>query len=284
MQRRVLIVISKDKKEAFPLKDKIVRFLKDKNIDCKVFVYDGFSYSMKMSGAYTHAISLGGDGTVLFTARFCAPYAIPVFPINFGRFGFIASIEPAQWEGSLNLFIEGKIALYERLLLCAQVIREKNTISRFEALNDIVASAQSVGKLVSLNVSFNDVSFGSYRGDGVILSTPTGSTAYSVASGGPILDPSVSAFVLTPMAPFSLSNRPIVLPSSGTIKISKASFRDENIAIIADGQKLLTLKHSDEVFITPSSNKAILAGCSPLQFYSALKTKLGWQWSCKNTK
>jgi len=279
MQKRVLIVISKDKQSALPLADKISVFLQNKGIENDLYFYDGFSYNIEMNSTYTHAISLGGDGTVLFTARLCAPYSIPVFPINFGCFGFIASIEPTEWERELSSFIEDKCFLYERLILCATIIRNSSIICTFEALNDIVASASSVGKLVSLDVSFDDVSFGTYRGDGIIISTPTGSTAYSAASGGPILDPTVRAFVLTPMAPFSLSNRSIVLPSSGSIKMKALRTQRLSISLIADGHKLLTLKRGDVACITESKHKAILAGCSPLNFYSALKSKLGWQGS-----
>ena len=278
--KQVLIVISKDKQDAIPLKDKIVRFLNERKIPSAVHYYDGFSYNgMEIEKPFTHAISLGGDGTVLFTARFCASAKVPVFPINFGHFGFIASVEPSEWEGKLELFIQNKSNLYERILLHATVTRKKEVITQFEALNDIVVSGASIGKLVNLNVSFNDVPFGTYRGDGVIISTPTGSTAYSVASGGPILDPTVSAFVLTPMSPFSLSNRPIVLPSSGTIKIETPQVRHANISLLSDGQKLLTLKKDDVVCITESEHKVLLADCSPMKFYSALNSKLGWQGS-----
>lgn len=278
--KHVLIVISKGKEDAIVLKDKIVCFLNEREISCNVHYYDGFSYNgIEIKKSFTHAISLGGDGTVLFTARLCAPAKVPVFPINFGHFGFIASIEPSEWEGKLELFIQNKSVLYERLLLYATVIRKKEVITSFEALNDIVVSGASIGKLVSLNVSFNDIPFGSYRGDGVIISTPTGSTAYSVASGGPILDPSVSVFVLTPMAPFSLSNRPIVLPSSGTIKIETPQMRHANISLLSDGRKLLALKKDDVLLITESKHKVLLADCSPMKFYSALNSKLGWQGS-----
>lgn len=277
--RHVLIVVSKDKENAIPLKDKIVGFLSERNISTDVHYYDGFSYNAMEIKPFTHAISLGGDGTVLFTARLCASFKVPVFPINFGHFGFIASIEPCDWEGKLELFIQNKSNLYERLLLYATVTRKQEIITHFEALNDIVVSGVSIGKLININVSFNDVPFGSYRGDGIIISTPTGSTAYSVASGGPILDPTVSAFVLTPMAPFSLSNRSIVLPSSGVIKIETPQVRHANISLLSDGQKLLTLKKGDIVCITESKHKVLLADCSPMKFYSALNSKLGWQGS-----
>jgi len=279
MLKNILIVVSKDKKEVFPLSEKIISFLNKKEIINDLYIYDGFSYNITIEKKYTHAICLGGDGTVLFTARLCAPSSIPVLPINFGRFGFIASVEPLDWEKELIRFIYDEVPIYKRLLLHAQVKRKEKTILSFEALNDIVGSGASIGKLVNLEIGFNDVSFGSYRGDGIIISTPTGSTAYSAASGGPILDPTVSAFVLTPMAPFSLSNRPIVLPSSGTIKMKIPTSRHTKISLIADGQKLLVLQKDDVVYITESKYKASLVECSPFKFYSALKTKLGWQGS-----
>ena len=108
--KQVLIVISKDKQDAIPLKDKIVRFLNERKIPSDVHYYDGFSYNgMEIEKPFPHAISLGGDGTVLFTARFCASAKVPVFPINFGHFGFIASVEPSEWEGKLELFIQKQL-------------------------------------------------------------------------------------------------------------------------------------------------------------------------------
>jgi len=282
MKTRVLIIVSKDKKKALQLTQEIESFLKKQNIESEIFLYNGFVNSIqniKEKGDYTHAISLGGDGTVLFATRLCAPLSIPIFPINFGRFGFIASIQPSEWEEQLQDFIKGKSEIYKRIMLKATIVRENDEIMQFEALNDIVVLASSIGKLVNIEVGFNGITFGMYTGDGVMISTPTGSTAYSVALGSPILDPTVSAFLLTPMSPFSLSNRPIVLPSSGNITLKVPVSRHTRIAVIRDGQKLFTLKPCDIVCITESPHKALLAECSPLNFYSALKSKLGWQGS-----
>ena len=130
-----------------------------------------------------------------------------------------------------------------------------------------------------MDISFNGISFGVFRADGVIVSTPTGSTAYSAASGGPILDPDVSAFVLTPISPFSLSNRPLVLPSSGQMKIKILPARAKDIIVSIDGQEMVSLQENDEIIISESPNKVKMAGCSPDNFYKALRSKLGWSGS-----
>jgi len=302
MKTKVLIIVSKDKKSALQLSQTLTSCLQEQNIESNIFLYnrpsqdqsfqDGAILSqtgeqklgeqithLEKNSNYTHAISLGGDGTVLFAARLCAPLAIPIFPINFGRFGFIASIQPDEWQVALQDFIEGKSLIHKRMMLQAEIMRGDEEIARFEALNDIVISASSIARLVNIEVSFNEITFGLYAGGGVVVSTPTGSTGYSATFASPILDPTVSAFLLTPMSPFSLSNRPIVLPSSGKLTLQAKEMRHSNIAVTSDGKRLCTLKKSDIVCITESSNKVLLAECSPFNFYSALKNKLGWQGS-----
>ena len=279
--KNILIVVTNEKPKAHNLKDEMLSFLSKRGIKTDVCMYNGTSpYNIPEKMPYTHAISLGGDGTVLFTARLCAPYNIPVLPINFGSFGFIASVEPSEWKDKLESFINGEVTLYERLLLGGQIFRNEEPLLSFEALNDIVISSLNVGTIVDIDVSFNDIPFGTYRGDGIIISTPTGSTAYSAAFGGPILDPSVLVFLLTPMAPFSLSNRPIILPSSGCITIKVPLKRNKHLYIIRDGQKLIRLRKDDILCIKKSPHKVLLAEHSLSNFYCALKNKLGWHSSC----
>lgn len=274
--KKALIVVSVEKKKAALLKNKIVSFLEENGIKSDIYSYDGFSHIPDLEGNYSFAVCLGGDGSVLFTARFCASRKIPVFPINFGRFGFIASIEPKDWKQELEIFLRGNYEMHKRMLIYSSVIRNGKKIARFEALNDIVISCAGIAKLINLEISFNGISFGTYRADGVIVSTPTGSTAYSAASGGPILDPDVSAFVLTPISPFSLSNRPIVLPASGKMSITAQSIRPKSVVLSIDGQELYTINEGDTIEISESKNKVMLAGCSPMNFYAALNSKLGW--------
>lgn len=280
--KKALIVVSTDKPKAKELIREIKAFLKEKSISCFVYEYTGITHSVNFEDSYDFAISLGGDGTVLFTARYCAPKKISVFPVNLGHFGFIANIEGKEWKKALIKFLSGKEKLHERLLLSALVIRKNKEIGIFEALNDIVVSGAGIAKLINLEISFNGIPFGTFRSDGVIVSTPTGSTAYSAASGGPILDPDVFAFVLTPISPFSLSNRPLVLSSSGKMIIKVLPMRTKDTILSVDGQELFSLKEYDEIIITESPNRVKMAGCSPDNFYKALQSKLGWSGSSLN--
>ncbi len=278
--RKTLIVVGTQKESSKKLLADIQAYLKERGFISELYTYSGEalyddSCTESLSPEYDFAISFGGDGTVLFTARYCAPRGIPVFPINLGHFGFIASIEPDDWKVELDKFLKGEIELHERHLLSADIDREgkKNC---FVALNDLVISGSGVAKLINLNISFNGTSFGVFRADGIIVSTPTGSTAYSAGLGGPILDPGVPAFLLTPIAPFSLSNRPIVLPSSGNIEIEVLASRENNILLSIDGQEVFSLDEGDTINISESAKSIKMAGCSPASFYKALRSKLGW--------
>lgn len=276
---KALLIISTEKPKAEALRGEITAFLKERNIEFSVYGYTGLPVAAELKEDYDFAISLGGDGTVLFTARYCAPKNIPIFPVNLGHFGFIAAIEPAVWKPELIKFLSGKQNLHERLLLSAAVRCSGKTAGAFEALNDVVVSGAGIAKLIELEISFNGISFGIFKSDGVIVSTPTGSTAYSAASGGPILAPDVSAFVLTQISPFSLSNRPLVLPSSGKMTIRVLPMRTKEMILSIDGQELFSLKEGDEIVISESENKVKMAGCSPENFYKALRSKLGWSGS-----
>lgn len=280
---QVLLVVSTYKQQAENLAKEISKFLKERSFKTQIYYYDGFTHSACLEEDYKFAISLGGDGTVLFTARYCAPRNIPVFPVNLGEFGFIANIQPENWKEELENYILGEYKSHTRTLLRTCVVREGKKVSCYDALNDIVISGSGIAKLIKLDVFFNDISFGTYRADGIIISTPTGSTAYSAASGGPILDPNLFAFVLTPIAAFSFSNRPVVLPSSGELSIKILPLRQNNIILSVDGQELFALQEGDEILVSESPASVILIGCTPLDFYNALRSKLGWSGSFNYT-
>ncbi|MGP1577444.1 MAG: NAD(+)/NADH kinase [Treponema sp.] len=274
--KNVLIISSVYKKYAAEIADDALHFFAEQGICADFYEYDGLSASLPERKTYDLAVSLGGDGTVLFTARYCAPKGIPVFPINLGAFGFIAGIETSVWKDALRDFLTGAAESYERMLLSASIFRKNTCFAAFNALNDIVVSGEGIAKLINLAVSFNGISFGTYRADGVIVSSPTGSTAYSAASGGPIMDPSVAAFVLTPISAFSLSNRPIVLPASGTMRIEVLQNRRQDAIVSIDGQELVPLYEGDIIEVKISEYRVKLVGCSPAMFYNALRSKLAW--------
>lgn len=280
---KVLLIVSGYKIGAEELAVKISKYLSDKNFEPVIYNYNGYNglYVERelLETEFSFVISLGGDGNVLFASRLAAPKKIPVVPINFGQFGFIANIEPNDWRGSLENFLSGKENAHYRMLLDIQLMRKGQSLAKYNALNEAVVSGYGVPKLITVELFYNDNSLGNFRADGVIVSTPTGSTGYAVASGGPILDPSMSAFVVSPVAPFTLSNRPIVLPATGTVTLKVVPQRQTKLILSVDGQEAKSLEVYDEVVIRQSENMVNLIGCSQEHFYKVLRAKLGWSGS-----
>jgi len=273
--RNALAVVNTFKSEAPRIARAIAEVLASEGVQCDLFEYAGTNGVNPFAG-HDLAITLGGDGTVLFAARYCASRKIPVFPVNLGEFGFIAGIDRDSWETPLREFLHGKRHGVERTLLSAEVRRAGRVAFASEALNDAVVSGSGIAKIVNLEVQYNGIPFGTYRADGIIVATATGSTAYSAASGGPILDPELAAFVLTPICAFSLSNRPIVLPSKGTMEITVLGMRHRDTILTIDGQEVFSLEEGDTVVIREAPARVRLVGCDPDVFYGALRSKLNW--------
>jgi len=273
--KKAIAIVNTYKPAASEIARKIQAYLLAKNVYCDIYNYDGVSVEDPFD-SYDFGITLGGDGTVLFAARHCACKKIPVFPVNLGSFGFIAGIQPDAWEKALQDYMDGEKHSDSRMLLNARVVRNGETLFSSDALNDAVISGSGLGKIVKLEVLFNGITFGMYKADGVIISTPTGSTAYSAASGGPILAPDLSAFVLTHICSFSLSNRPIVLPSHGTLKITVLDMRHKNAMLTIDGQELFPIEEGDSVYVSEAPDRINLVGCDANVFYGALRSKLNW--------
>jgi len=272
---RAIAIINPWKTEAAGIAVEIRAMLQAKNVTCDIYTYDGISTENPFD-SYDFAITLGGDGTVLFAARHCARKKIPIFPVNLGEFGFIAGIQPDAWKEPLSEFLDGTRYTDSRMLLNARVERAGQTMFSSDALNDAVVAGSGIAKIVRLEVLFNGISFGTYKADGIIVATPTGSTAYSAASGGPIVAPDLSAFILNPVCPFSLSNRPIVLPSTGTLKITVLEMRHKETILTVDGQEFFQLQEGDSVFVNEAPDRVRLIGCDADVFYTALRSKLNW--------
>ena len=277
---RALIVVNTRKKVSANLAAAISSFLNAKGVFCRIFDY-GDDDIESLFDSCDLAITLGGDGTVLFAARHCAPRGVPVFPVNLGEFGFIAGIGPDLWEAALSSCLSGEAAVTERMLIQARVFREGSRVHEALALNECTLSSRVAAKLILFDVAFGDGnaehSLGSFRADGIIAATPTGSTAYSAAAGGPILSPDVEAIVLSPVCAFSLSSRPIVLPAAGEVAISFYGSKNRGGGLLsADGQEPFLLEAGDRVTIARAEKPVLLVGCAPDVFYSALKNKLNW--------
>jgi len=273
--KKCLIIVNTEKEKSTSLAKDIASFLESLGIECGFFHFDGFSKKNPVKG-YDFVITLGGDGTVLFAARCCSKYRIPVFPVNLGEFGFIAGVQPSSWKKSLEKFLKGKAPVAERSLVSAEVIRGEESVSLSTGLNDIVISAKEAVKTISLVVYYNKQKLTQLKSDGVIFSTPTGSTGYSSSAGGPIIDPELDALVFTPINAFSLSARPIVLNPEGEISVLVKESRTKEIVLTADGQNIITLVPGDVVKIRRSGDKALLVYCTTENFYKALLSKRNW--------
>ena len=273
--KKCLIIINTFKEESGLLGKSVADFLEKRGVQASFLEFNGFSENYPFKG-YDFLVTLGGDGTVLYACRGCAPLGIPVFPVNLGEFGFIAGIQKDEWEYPLTMLLEEKMKFERRSMLCAEVFREDERILCFSALNDIVVSAQTAARSISLDIDCMTAPLGSFKADGIIVATPTGSTAYSASAGGPIISPDLDAMVLTPLNPFSLSARPLVVSSRAEFEIAIAPSRNHDVIITADGQKFQNLCEGDVIKIKKSPDDAIIVGSTPDKFFNALRFKLNW--------
>ena len=272
---KALIIINVSKDESMTLAREIAAFLKKNGIAYDFLSFDGFVDNTDLKG-YDFVISLGGDGTVLYAARNASKYGLPVFPVNLGEFGFIASVQPDEWLKELKLFLDGKSVFEKRSMLKVEVKRDGKKIYNSLSLNDAVISAERGVSTIMLSVKRNSLPLCRLKADGLIVATPTGSTAYSAAAGGPIVSPEVEAFVLTPLNSFSLSSRPIVLSPDSNLEITVEKSRIKGICLTVDGQEPFPLKSSDVISVVLNKKKAKLVAGSEEKFYNALRSKLNW--------
>jgi NAD+ kinase len=285
--KRALLIINLLKENARVLGNKIETELRRRNIGVHSFAFEGKG-DFKPDGEYDCCFSLGGDGTVLYAARTLAPLGVPIFPVNLGSLGFIAAVHPDEWVGVFDAWLRGEASLSPRLMLEVRVERQGKTIIREICLNDVVISALGIAKLISLRVESlpgaggnstdktGGIQLGHYRSDGLIVATPTGSTAYSVAAGGPILDPELAAIIINPLCPFTLSNRPMVVPAHETVIVELEREQRSGILLTMDGQVMENLEPQDRIFIRRASRDVQLIASDRRNFYKALRTKLNW--------
>lgn len=227
-------------------------------------------------GDYDVVFSLGGDGTVLYTARCMAPERVPIFPINLGTLGFIAAVHRSEWKDVYESWSQGSIAASSRLMLKVRIEREGRIIAEHPCLNDVVVASSGISKIIRLEVGTDTIRLGHYRSDGLIVATPTGSTAYSVAAGGPILDPEMDALIINPICPFTLSNRPIVVPVSEQVYVEVERQQRSGVLLTVDGQIVEPLEPGDRVAVGPAPYRAQLIASDRDVFYRVLRTKLNW--------
>ena len=274
--KKIILFINPAKKNAIELGEKIKSEMTLRDFTVDVYKQQKEN-NPELYGGYDLAISLGGDGTVLSAARLMSPLGIPVFPVNLGTFGFIAGIQPDKWQDVFDLWLNGKTLLSRRLMLEMSVERNGKELIKGGSLNEIVISYSGIAKIINLNLSFVDknnlFSLGSYRSDGFIVSTPTGSTAHSLAAGGPILDPELEAMILTPICPFSLHSRPMVLPAENMVIIDVDKKQRSDISVTIDGQISAKLMGGDKIYLKKAAYSCMLVASGRAGFFETLATK-----------
>ncbi|HEY3198055.1 MAG TPA: NAD(+)/NADH kinase [Nitrospirales bacterium] len=220
-------------------------------------------------------VVLGGDGTMLAAARLLESRAIPILGVNTGGLGFLTEVTPDEIYKALESVFENAYTVEERLMLRSRITRHGQQVGGASVLNDVVLSKGTLTRMVQMEIRINSQFVTGLRGDGLIISTPTGSTAYSLSSGGPILNPSVHAVILTPICPHTLTNRPIVIPQDARIEIFISS-REEGAMATFDGQVGIALRHEDMIEVGASDHYAKLIRFPERTFYEVLRKKLKW--------
>lgn len=223
-------------------------------------------------------VVFGGDGTVLFGARTVAP--TPLLGVNMGTLGFLSEVAVDKVYASLERVLAGEYQIEKRKMLNARVVRKGDTIGHFECLNDFVVAKGSFSRLIEVSAFVGDHYVTTYAADGLIVSTPTGSTAYSMSAGGPILAPDVDSLILTPICPHTLSARPIVVADDRVIRLELGARHAAEVALTVDGQLGMPLQAGDEVVITLAEKTAQFIRLAQFDFYNVLRTKLNWGFYC----
>jgi NAD+ kinase len=220
------------------------------------------------------AIVVGGDGTMLGIARQLARFGLPLVGINQGRLGFITDVPIGQFAEALAPMIAGDYEEERRTMLEGSVWRDGDTIFEGFAMNDVVVSRGATASMVELKIDIGDEFVANLRADGMIIGSPTGSTAYALSAGGPILHPGIAGWVLVPIAPHDLSNRPIVLPDTGEISIEIVAGRDASVNF--DMQALASLLHGDRITVRRSAHQVRFLHPLGWSYYATLRRKLHW--------
>jgi NAD+ kinase len=221
-------------------------------------------------------VVLGGDGTMLGAARKVGRCGAPILGVNLGGLGFLTGIPIEQLYPAIDLMVQGRLNTQFRSMLETRVLRNGDEVCRFNVLNDVVINKRTLARIIDLDVFVDNEFLTTFRADGLIIATPTGSTAYNLSAGGPILHPTVETFIVTPICPFTLTNRPIIIPDSSTILVKMGKEREESVIVTFDGQVGFELYRGDEVHIYKSEKRIKLLTVPGHSYFGILRTKLRW--------
>ena len=231
--------------------------------------------SEKLAEAVDLVLVLGGDGTMIATARMIGHSDVPVLGVNFGGLGYLAEFRIEELHSALEAILAENYRLDKRVMLSVELLRGHESITKNRVLNDVVINKSALARIIEIEAYFNQQFVNSFRADGLIVSTPTGSTAYNLSAGGPVIFPSMNAIVITPICPFTLSNRPIVVPDDADIELRLKTDK-EDVALTLDGQVGFALQVEDRVMIKKSNTTFKLIQPANRNYFDVLRDKLRW--------
>lgn len=229
----------------------------------------------KLAASVDLVLVLGGDGTMIATARMMGDKEVPVLGINFGGLGYLAEFRIEELYTALESILAGNYRLDKRVMLAVELLRGHEHVTKNRVLNDVVINKSALARIIEIEAYLNQQFVNSFRADGLIVSTPTGSTAYNLSAGGPVIFPSMNAVVITPICPFTLSNRPIVVPDNAFIELCLKT-EQEDVALTLDGQVGFPLKVDDRVVIRKSQTTFNIVQPTNRNYFDVLRDKLRW--------
>ena len=274
---KLAIVLNYNKPESIIFAENLCQYLLQKGFSLQVpegaFGYAATDCAAADFSGVDMALVLGGDGTLLAVCRYFSEKKIPVLFVNMGKLGFLAEVEKDEVFDAIDKIYRGEFFVEERMMLLGEVKRAGNLVIKTEALNDLVVNDGEVSRSIFLELFINDELVYSFRADGMIVATPTGSTAYSLSAGGPVVMPQTELLLIAPICPHSLYSRPIVVSKESRVKII---FRSSSGAcrMTADGQQRYLLEKGDEIDIVCSENKTLLVRTMGTNFFTTLHNKL----------
>jgi len=286
--KRIGIIAKQNKPEAIALIAHLIEHLRFKEVDLYLEESIGKALAGFPSGPRFNSIKreeipsqvemvivLGGDGTLLSVARLVGKYRVPILGVNLGGLGFLTEITLKELDKVIERVLEGDFVVDERVALQAAVLRRGERMADFTVLNDAVINKGALARIIDLETSINGEYLTTFKSDGLILSTPTGSTAYNLSAGGPIIYPSLHCIIITPICPHTLTNRPIVIPDDVTIRVVLKTTQQE-VLLTLDGQQGFMLEYEDIVEVKKSETSILLIKSPYRHYFELLREKLKW--------
>lgn len=274
--KNVVIIANGGKKEAPLIAEEIKCYLNIHGISTQVYITKDCEEEIPLSIKTDLVVSVGGDGTVLYCARLVHNLGIPIFAVNLGTFGYITEIGCHEWQSVFEDIFIDRERLSRRLMLRVSVMRNGIKVYQATGLNEVVVSSAGISKVVKLDLLINNTFAGKFRSDGLIIATPTGSTGYSLAAGGPIVDSEMAALIITPICPFTLSNRPLVLGSNEMITMHVTDGQRTELMLTVDGQQTFDLQEGDDVIVEKSRSRILLVASNKRNYTEVIRAKLNW--------